>query len=103
MKKKETLVFSKEELKDKIRRDIGDRPIYVTLDLDFFDPGFVPGTGTPEAGGEDFICFLEIVSLLNEKTFVGADIVELAPNLDSSGRSSVFAAKVLRECVLAMT
>ena len=103
MKQRGTLVSSRGELKDKIQREMGDRPIYVTLDLDFFDPGFVPGTGTPEAGGEDFSCFLEIIKLLNKKTFVGADIVELAPNLDSSGQSSVFAAKVLRECVLAMT
>ncbi len=103
MKNRRTLIASREELKDKLQNEVGDRPIYVTLDLDFFDPGLVPGTGTPEAGGEDFTCFQEIVKILNEKYFVGVDIVELAPNLDFSGRSSVFAAKVLRELVLAMT
>lgn len=79
-----------------------DRPIYLTLDLDFFDPAFLPGTGTPEAGGEDFHGFVKIAKVLKEKNLVGADIVELAPKLDPSGISEAFAAKVTREVLLAM-
>ncbi|MBU0484311.1 MAG: agmatinase [Proteobacteria bacterium] len=78
-----------------------DRPIYLTLDLDYFDPAFLPGTGTPEAGGEDFRSFIEIVEILKNKKLVGADVVELAPNIDPTGNSEVFAAKVVRELILA--
>jgi agmatinase len=74
----------------------------MTLDLDFFDPGYFPGTGTPEAGGENFHNFMKILKILNTKNFVGADIVELAPQLDASNNSSCFAAKVTREVMLAL-
>ncbi|MEE2671646.1 MAG: agmatinase [Bdellovibrionota bacterium] len=78
------------------------RPIYLTLDLDFFDPAYLPGTGTPEAGGEDFHGFMRLMKILKGKNFVGADVVELAPKLDPSGISEAFAAKVTREVLLAL-
>lgn len=77
-----------------------ERPLYLTLDLDYFDPAFLPGTGTPEAGGADFHAFIEIVRALKGKRLVGADVVELAPPLDPTGNSEVFAAKVVRELIL---
>ncbi len=76
------------------------RPVYLTLDLDYFDPAFLPGTGTPEAGGGDFHSFIEIVKALQGKKLVGSDVVELAPALDPTGNSEVFAAKVVRELIL---
>jgi agmatinase len=79
-----------------------DRPLYLSLDLDFFDPAFLPGTGTPEAGGEDFHSFIAIVRLLKTRKLVGADVVELAPAIDPTGNSEVFAAKVVRELILAL-
>lgn len=79
------------------------RPIYLSLDLDFFDPSEFPGTGTPEAGGETFHNFIKLVKVLREKNFIGADIVELSPLLDASGNSSIYAAKVTREIILALT
>lgn len=79
-----------------------DRPVYLTLDLDYFDPAFLPGTGTPEAGGPDFGSFVEIVKVLRTKSLVGGDVVELAPPLDATGNSEVLAAKVVRELILAM-
>jgi agmatinase len=77
------------------------RPVYLTLDLDYFDPAFLPGTGTPEPGGEDFHSFIEIIRIIKEKKLVGADVVELAPAIDPTGNSEVFAAKVVREVILA--
>ena len=62
----------------------------------------MPGTGTPEAGGEDFKSFIKLAKILNSKNLVGADVVELAPNIDPTNNSSVFAAKVVRELLLAM-
>lgn len=77
------------------------RPIYLTLDLDYFDPAFLPGTGTPEPGGQDFFSFVRIVQALRHKNMVAADVVELSPPVDSSGNSDVFATKVVRELILA--
>ncbi len=100
MKENNTLATSFEELKEKINKVTG--PIYLTLDLDFFDPSFLPGTGTPEAGGENFHNFISLLKLLAQKNLVGADVVELSPMLDVSGNSNVFAAKVVREILLCM-
>ena len=101
MKENQTLCTSLEELIKRLA-DI-DSPIYMTLDLDFFDPSYLPGTGTPEAGGEDFHSFMKIMKVLNQKSFVGADIVELAPQIDPTGNSSCFASKVIRETALALS
>lgn len=102
MKKHNTQAKSLAECVERLQAIPKDRPVYLTLDLDFFDPAFLPGTGTPEAGGEDFHGFVKIIKTLKEKNFVGADIVELAPKLDASGISEAFAAKVTREVLLAM-
>ncbi|MBP5296101.1 MAG: agmatinase [Bacteriovoracaceae bacterium] len=77
-------------------------PIYLRLDLDFFDPAYLPGTGTPEAGGYDFSFLVSLAQQLKQKDFIGADVVELAPSLDPTGNSDVFAAKVIRELLLAL-
>lgn len=102
MKQHGTLATSIESCLERIENLPSDRPIYLTLDLDFFDPSFMPGTGTPEAGGENFHNFMKIIKILKNKNFIGADIVELAPLIDSTGNSSAFASKVAREVMLAM-
>jgi agmatinase len=76
-------------------------PIYLTVDLDVFDPACMPGTGTPEPGGIDWACFESLVDVLADSRIVACDVMELAPELDSSGISSVLAAKVVRELLLA--
>ena len=76
------------------------RPLYLTVDLDWFDPSVLPGTGTPEPGGYDWKDFADVVDVLKRHRLVAADIVELAPQLDSSGVSSVLAAKVCRSLLL---
>ena len=78
------------------------RPIYLTVDLDWFDPAVLPGTGTPEPGGFLWRDFAAVVDVLRGHRLVAADVVELAPQLDSSGVSSVLAAKVTRSLVLLM-
>ncbi len=100
MQEKQTLVTSITTLLERIDPK---RPIYLTLDVDFFDPAFMPGTGTPEAGGENFATFITLIKYLRQMNLVGADIVELAPNLDPTGNSSVFAATLVRELLLAMS
>ena len=76
------------------------RPIYLTVDLDWFDPGVLPGTGTPEPGGFLWNHFAALVEELRHHRLVAADVVELAPQLDPSGVSAVLAAKVVRSLLL---
>lgn len=81
-------------------------PVYLSLDLDVLDPSAFPGTGTPEPGGATFSELLKALLALGRtglaKQVVGADIMELAPDYDPSGCSSMLAAKVLRELTLLM-
>ena len=81
---------------------IQGRPLYLTVDLDWFDPSVMPGTGTPEPGGYLWADFAELTALLQGQNLVAADVVELAPGLDASGCSSVLAAKVVRSLLLSL-
>lgn len=79
-----------------------DKPVYITIDLDVFDPSVFPGTGTPEPGGINFNDMLEIIKTLGAlNNVVGMDVVELSPKYDASGVSTAVACKTLRELVLA--
>ncbi len=78
-------------------------PIYLTIDLDCLDPGYFPGTGTPEAGGVSFPELLNAILTVTKGNVVAADINELAPNLDQSGASTALACKLTRELMLALT
>jgi len=80
---------------------IKDRPVYFSLDLDVLDPADFPGTGTPEAGGVNFTELLAAVFDVEKSNVVGADINELSPQYDLSGRSTSLACKLLREILLA--
>jgi agmatinase len=91
--------FAPEDL-EALRAWLADRPVHLTLDLDVFDPGLMPGTGTPEPGGIDWATFERTVSALAGCRLVGADVVELAPQLDPSGCAAVLAAKCVRELLL---
>ncbi|MFO0745365.1 MAG: agmatinase [Myxococcota bacterium] len=79
--------------------DRGERPIYVTVDLDAFDPGCLPGTGTPEPGGIWWPDFAALLAAIPPR-IVAADVVELSPVLDPTLASSVYAAKVARELAI---
>lgn len=79
-------------------------PVYLTVDLDVLDPSEFPGTGTQEAGGLRFMELLSaITEILRRFNVVALDNVELSPALDSSGRSTALACKLLREELLALT
>lgn len=79
---------------------LGPRPIYLTIDLDVFDPAALPGTGTPEPGGIHWPTFAQLLACIPGQHIVAADIMELSPGLDSTSCSTVLAAKVLREVIL---
>ncbi|WP_371188316.1 agmatinase [Thalassotalea maritima] len=102
MREHNTLATSRQQFLDMVSAIDDQRPIYLTFDLDYFDPSFFPGTGTPEPGGEDFHSFVSLCKILRNKNFVGCDVVELSPSIDSTGNSDVFAAKVVRELLLCL-
>lgn len=102
MHENKTVRTSRRDFLDSVEAIASERPIYLTLDLDYFDPSFMPGTGTPEPGGEDFHSFVSLIKLLGERNLVGCDVVELSPQIDPTGNSDVFAAKVVRELLITM-
>ncbi|MFS4579972.1 agmatinase [Phaeobacter sp. C3_T13_0] len=85
-----------------IRRDIGNRPVYVSYDIDSLDPAYAPGTGTPEIGGLTTPQALELIRALRGLNIVGCDMVEVSPPYDTSGNTALTAANLLYEllCVL---
>jgi len=87
---------------DKIVDLLKDKPVYITIDLDVLDPSIFSGTGTPEPGGIDFKSIQEGIAIMSKLNVVGADVVELSPQYDTSGVSTAVACKVLRELVLSI-
>lgn len=97
------LVNELNTLPERVALKTGEKPCYLSCDLDVLDPSVLPGTGTPEPGGLAFNELVHIlVSSISRLNIVGIDVVELAPQLDASGVSAVTAAKVVRECLVAL-
>ena len=94
--------FTLDRFEDVIKT-IGNKPIYLSLDLDVLDPSILSGTGTPEPGGVNFQQLMNSIQSLMGLNVVGCDIVELAPNYDNSGVSTVVACKLLRELILILS
>jgi agmatinase len=86
-----------DEVADQLRQRIGDRPLYISIDIDVLDPAHAPGTGTPEAGGLTSRELLEILRGLSSCNLVSADVVEVAPAYDHAEVTGIAAAHVLYE------
>ncbi len=91
--------FNTREFLPKVK-ELRSVPVYLTVDLDAFDPSLLPGTGTPEAGGIFFPEFIEFLKALQGCRIVGCDMVELAPQIDPTNNSTAVAAKSLREMLM---
>jgi len=87
------------ETVDALRQRIGDRPLYVSVDIDVLDPAHAPGTGTPEAGGLTSRELLEILRGLRDLNLIGADVVELAPAYDHAEITAIAASHVAYDLV----
>jgi agmatinase len=85
---------------DAVRKQLEERPVYVTLDIDVLDPSVAPGTGNPEAGGPGFEQLLEALEALASLDVVACDVVEVSPPLDPSGITQAAAAILVREMLL---
>ena len=85
-----------------LRERIGDRPLYLSLDIDVLDPAHAPGTGTPEAGGATSREILEIIRGFRGMNVVGAEVVEVSPPYDHAELTGIAAAHIVYEFISLM-
>ena len=87
---------------ERIADRVGDRPAYVSVDIDVLDPAHAPGTGTPEAGGLTSRELLGVLRSFARLRLIGADIVEVAPSYDHAQITGIAAAHVGYELLSAL-
>ncbi|WP_152229541.1 MULTISPECIES: agmatinase [Arthrobacter] len=91
-----------DEVVAKLRDRIGNRPLYISVDIDVLDPAHAPGTGTPEAGGITSRELLEILRGMRGMNLIGADVVEVAPAYDHADITAVAASHVAYDLITLM-
>jgi len=94
-----------ERVLEAVRQRVGQHPVFVSFDIDFLDPAFAPGTGTPEVGGFAMWEAQELVWGLVGLNIVAADVVEVLPDRDPAGVTALNAANIVFDllAVLAAT
>jgi agmatinase len=90
------------DITDRMKRRLGEGPVYVSVDVDVLDPSHAPGTGTPEAGGLSSRELLALIRTLSDLDVVGADIVEVAPAYDHAEITGIAAAHIAYELISVM-
>ena len=87
------------------REIVGQQPTYCTYDIDFVDPTFAPGTGTPEIGGPNSFQAQQVIRELSGVNLIGADLVEVSPPFDSVGNTAWLGVSLMFElmCVLSQS
>ena len=91
-----------EDVMAEAREIVGTKPLYVSYDIDFVDPAFAPGTGTPEVGGPNSFEALEVCRHLAGLDIRGADLVEVSPPFDQGGATAFLGASIMFELLCAM-
>ncbi|MET3509638.1 agmatinase [Plantibacter flavus] len=87
---------------ERMLRRLGDRPVYLSVDIDVLDPAHAPGTGTPEAGGLTSRELLAMIRALAVTRLIGADVVEVSPAYDHAQLTATAASHVVYEILSAM-
>lgn len=88
----ELVTLSDDEYGERVRRRVGEGPLFFSFDIDVLDPAFAPGTGTPEVGGLSTREALGFVRALRGLSFSGFDVVEVSPPYDGAGHQTALAA-----------
>ena len=89
--------YSIEEIVNKVKQRVGNTPVYVSIDIDVLDPGFAPGTGTPEMGGLSSRELLAVLRGMNGCHIVGGDVVEVSPAYDHAEITGIAASHLIYE------
>ena len=84
------------------REIVGEKETYISYDIDFIDPAFAPGTGTPEVGGPNSYEALKVVRELTGVKIVGADMVEVSPPFDPSSNTAFLGVSIMFELLCQM-
>ncbi len=92
-----------EQIVEKVKATVGDRPVYLTFDIDCLDPAHAPGTGTPVIGGMTSDKVLKVLRGFQGINIVGMDVVEVAPAYDNSDLTSIAAATIATELLYVWT
>ena len=87
------------EIAARVKKAVGNRPAYLTFDIDCLDPAFAPGTGTPVPGGLSSYQALAILRELKEINFVGMDVVEVSPPYDHAEITALAGATLALEYI----
>ena len=87
---------------ERIKARVGDKPVYVSFDIDALDPAFAPGTGTPVSGGMTTDCALKIARGMAGMDIRGVDVVEVAPAYDHAEVTALAAATIALEFMYAI-
>lgn len=91
-----------EDVMVEAREIAGSQETYVSYDIDFVDPAFAPGTGTPEVGGPNSFQSLQVARLLEGVNIVGADLVEVSPPFDQAGATAFLGVSIMFEMLCNM-
>jgi agmatinase len=76
----------------RVRERVGERPVFLSFDIDFLDPAFAPGTGTPEVAGFSTAEAVAFLRALRGIRLAGCDVVEVSPPYDGAGAPTALAA-----------
>ncbi|MCH1411747.1 MAG: agmatinase [Rhodobacteraceae bacterium] len=91
-----------EDVMAEAREIVGEKETYISYDIDFIDPAFAPGTGTPEVGGPNSYEALKVVRELSGVKIVAADMVEVSPPFDTSSNTAFLGVSVMFELLCQM-
>ncbi len=75
-----------------VQRNVGNAPVYLSLDIDCLDPAYAPGTGTPEVGGMSTVQLLTLIEVWSNLNWIGMDCCEVSPPYDHAEITSLAAA-----------
>jgi len=91
------------DVMQEVRTIVGDQPTYCTYDIDFVDPSYAPGTGTPEIGGPNSFQAQQVIRELEGINLIGADLVEVSMPFDETGGTAWLGVSLMFELMCVLT
>ena len=86
-----------DKIAERIKKRVGNNPLYLSIDIDVLDPAFAPGTGTPEIAGMTTREMVNVIRGLSGMNLISADVVEVSPAYDHAEVTSLAAATIVYE------